>query len=215
MTPTRFPNAPDRIRALPLDSRGFPVPWFVAWQDGEPIFPAMDPEKLAKAVKQSRCWVCGEPLGRFKVYVIGPMCIANRISSEPPSHLDCARFAAENCPFLANPNMKRVPTGKYGGCTDNVAGIMIDRNPGVTAVAICQGPTIWFRDGPGVLFRVEPLDCVEWWARGRLATRAEVEAAFDSGLPILEEVAAQEGPEALRDLAMKAAQARALFPVHA
>jgi ferredoxin len=200
MTESRFPNAPDRIAALPVDHRGFPIPWFVAWQDGKPVFPAMDPEKMAKAIKDSRCWVCGQPLGRYKVYVVGPMCIANRVSSEPPSHLDCARFAAENCPFLANPNMKRVPIEKYEGTTENVAGIMIPRNPGVTAVATCEGPLIWHRDGPGVLFDVAPIISVEW---------------FDSGLPILRDMAAQEGPAALAHLAECEASARALFPVAA
>jgi hypothetical protein len=160
-------------------------------------------------------WVCGQPLGRYKVYVVGPMCIANRVSSEPPSHLDCARFAAENCPFLANPNMKRVPIEKYEGTTENVAGIMIPRNPGVTAVATCEGPLIWHRDGPGVLFDVAPIISVEWWGRGRLATREEVVEAFDSGLPILRDMAAQEGPAALAHLAECEASARALFPVAA
>lgn len=207
---TRFPNAPARIAALPIDKRGFPVPWFVAWVDGEPIFPAMDGEKLAGAIRHESCWVCGQRLGRFKVFVIGPMCVANRISSEPPSHDECARFAALNCPFLANPNMKRVPQERYGGGVS--AGVMIERNPGVTALVTCEGPVRWHRDGPGVLFHVEPISRVEWFARGREATRAEVEESFDSGLPALRQMAEREGAGALSFLAKREAEARALFP---
>jgi hypothetical protein len=29
---------PLRMRGLPLDERGYPVPWFVAWIDGKPEF---------------------------------------------------------------------------------------------------------------------------------------------------------------------------------
>lgn len=212
MTKTRFPDAPERIKALPVDHRGFPVPWFVAWQDGQPVFPAMDPDKLARAVRHERCWVCGEPLGRNRVYVIGPMCVANKVSSEPPSHQDCARFAAINCPFLANPNMKRVPLAKHGGCTENVAGTMIERNPGVTALVTVTGPIRWFRDGPGVLFKVEPIIAIEWFGKGRAASRAEVVESFDSGLPILREMAQREGNAAMAQLAKAEAAARALFP---
>lgn len=212
MTASRFPDAPPRIAALPLDNRGFPVPWFVAWQDGEPVFPAMDPAKIASAIRSEFCWVCGQPLGRHKVYVIGPMCVANRVSSEPPSHRDCAEFAARNCPFLANPNMRRVPRGKYGGCVDNVAGIMLDRNPGVTALVTVEGRTRWFRDGPGVLFEVAPIQRVEWWACGRAATRSEVEESFNSGLPALRDMAQQEGAAAMRALAAREREARAYFP---
>jgi ferredoxin len=210
MTESRFPAAPPRIAALPLDHRGFPVPWFVAWQDGKPVFPAMDGEKLIAAIRFGHCWVCGQPLGRHKVYVIGPMCIANRISSEPPSHLECARFAAQHCPFLANPRMGRVPKDKYG--TVEPAGIMIQRNPGVSALATVEGQVRWHRDGDGILFDVVPISAIEWWAEGRAATRAEVERSFESGLPALEELAAQEGRAAMVALAKNADQARQLFP---
>lgn len=211
MADSRFPNAPDRIKALPIDRRGFPVPFFVGWQDGEPVFPAMDPEKLLAAIKREVCWVCGQPLGRHRVFVIGPMCVANRVSSEPPSHQECARFAAENCPFLANPRMGRVPRERYGG--EDPAGIMLDRNPGVTALAYTEGRTKYFNDGKGgVLFEVAPILRVEWWASGRAATHAEVAESFNSGLPNLQRLANEEGPAAIAALARREREARALFP---
>jgi hypothetical protein len=48
---------------LPVDERGFPVPWFVAWFDGKPEFRAMDGLKWIRAVREHLCWVCGGRLG--------------------------------------------------------------------------------------------------------------------------------------------------------
>ena len=33
---------PARLHFLPVDERGYPVPWFVAWRDGKPEFRAME-----------------------------------------------------------------------------------------------------------------------------------------------------------------------------
>ena len=67
MAKTRFvaEDLPLRLRKLPLDPRGYPVPWFVAWVDGVPEFRAVDGRKFVQAVRAKLCWVCGEPLGRW------------------------------------------------------------------------------------------------------------------------------------------------------
>src|SRR5438132_506337 len=83
-----------RISQLPIDDAGRPVPWFVAWVDGKPEFRVVGPGKREEAYAKRKCWVCGQQLGSYLVFVIGPMCALNRISSEPPSHKDCAIFAA-------------------------------------------------------------------------------------------------------------------------
>src|SRR5690242_2247182 len=98
---------PDRIARLPLDERGYPVPWFVDWVDGKPEFRAMDPAKWKRAVKERLCWVCGDRLGVLLVFPIGPMCGINRTTAEPPSHRDCALWSVRNCPFLSRPHMVR------------------------------------------------------------------------------------------------------------
>ena len=89
---------PDRIKRLPIDEEGFPVPYFVPYVNGRPEFRGFDGEKLGICVRQKRCWLCGEPLGKFMVFVIGPMCAVNRTSAEPPSHRDCPQFAVRACP---------------------------------------------------------------------------------------------------------------------
>ena len=200
-----LPEVPERMRSLPI-RRGYPVPWFVAMVDGDYHFPTADGRKFALAVKKRLCWVCGQPLGKSVAFVIGPMCVVNRTTSEPPCHRECAEFSAKGCPFLARPHMKRsvdVPEG-----ATQPAGIALDRNPGAMTVWITREyflrrvPPEVFRDsageeravGGGYLFRIgAPLE-VLWFSQGRAATRAEVMASIDSGLPLLRRVAeAEEG----------------------
>lgn len=211
MTGPRYPNAPARMLARPTDHRGFPVPWFVAWFDGKPDFRVADQAKMRVAVTHEKCWLCGEKLGRFKAFVIGPMCAINRISSEPPSHKDCAVFAATACPFLIQPKMRRnekdIPTE-----THDAAGVGLKRNPGATLVWVTTSFRL-VKDGRGgVLFGVgDPIETL-WFAEGREATRAEVEASIESGLPLLREPAEAQGPHAVAYLEQLTAKALKLLP---
>lgn len=208
----RFPDLPARMRKLPLDPRGYPVPWFVPWQEGRPVFPAMDERKRVRAMRERLCWICGGKLGRAGAFVIGPMCAVNRNSAEPPSHLECARFAARNCPFLANPAMGRVGDS-YKGIDlsgGGAPGLMVKRNPGV---ALVWRSLRWraFPDGAGSwLIDIGKPHAVEWYAHGRPATRGEVLDAMISGLPLLAEAAAADAePEEAAD-ELAAAYRRAL-----
>jgi hypothetical protein len=156
---------PRRLKKLKISSQGYPVPWFVPWVNNELEFRALDAGKLKEAWLCKKCWVCGETLGKFYAFVIGPMCMLNRINSEPPSHHECAQYAVQACPFLS---------------------------PGV-AVIWTTTKYVPFNADNGVLFRLGDPASVEFWREGRRATRAEVLAAIDAGLPALREVAEQEG----------------------
>ncbi len=125
-----LPPLPLRITTLPVDERGFPVPRFVAWIDGKPDFRVVDPRQRARAVRLNRCWICGEAFGAHKAFVVGPMCVVNRVSSEPPSHRECAVFAAQACPFLTLPRARRRDANLPA--TGEPPGVMLTRNPGVT-----------------------------------------------------------------------------------
>lgn len=206
-----LPKLPPRMTSLPLDYRGYPVPWFVAWIDGKPDFRIVDTPKRARAWNAQLCWLCGQKLGRYQAFVIGPMCGVNRISSEPPCHRDCAIYAAKACPFLTMPTAKR----REIGLEDYVdpAGQFISRNPGVTLVWIADRNGGKDRPRPikvdadahanvheGVLFMVgNPVE-VHWYARGRKATRAEIDASVESGMPLLIDAAKKQGPDALAEL---------------
>lgn len=190
---------PPRIAALRTDHRGYPVPWFVADIDGKPDFRVIAPGKIQEALHGCKCWICGGQVGKFVAFVIGPMCAINRVSAEPPSHRDCAEYAAKACPFLSMPKMKRREDGLPEEAIDP-AGVMIKRNPGVTLVWITTKYNVFTDGRGGMLFEVgEPTE-TQWYAHGRPATREEVEDSIASGMPQLVEAAKQDGPEALATL---------------
>ncbi|MBK3333519.1 hypothetical protein GA845_00540 [Burkholderia pseudomallei] len=193
---------------LPIDERGYPVPYFVAWVDGKPDFRVSDGAKMQNCVRFHRCWLCGGMLGRYRAFVIGPMCAVNRVSSEPPSHLNCALFAVHACPFLILPKAIRREANTPEGMTDP-PGIFLKRNPGVSLVWVTREYRVTPCDG-GVLFRLGEPSATLWYAHGRRATREEAQASIDSGLPALREVAASEN--ALPELERMIAAVEPLLP---
>lgn len=218
-----LPPPPPRIAALPVDERGYPVPWFVEWIDGVPDHRVMDSRKIGAAVTHRRCWICGEPTGRWTAYVIGPMCSITRTIGEPPSHRDCAVWSAQACPHLSRPHARR-----RGGYPDGVvppAGHGLLRNPGAVGVWITHRPPQPRRahaGNDGFLFTLPTPREVLWFCEGREATRDEVEQSVDSGLPLLidgaiataQEVGETLTPERARaTLERELEVARLLFPV--
>ena len=201
---------PARIKALPVDERGYPVPKFVKWIDGKPDFRVADSYFLRHAVQGRLCWLCGQPLGRFLAFVIGPMCAVTRTTSEPPSHRECARFACEACPFLTQPRRPRNEHDLPDGAVDP-AGEFISRNPGVSALWMTENYKM-FQVRGGVLFKVGDPTEVEWWARGREATRDEVLHSISTGLPALRKIAVEESSEAMAALDAQVIVALSLIP---
>jgi hypothetical protein len=208
---------PAAMRDLPRDHAGRPVPWFVAFIGGTPDFRVIAPGKLERALRGGLCWVCGRGFtgGQDRAWLIGPMCAVNLVTAEPPSHLDCAVASAKICPFLATPNMVRRDRHLPAGAV-NPAGIMIRRNPGASVVWV-TGYRAWKAErdtdgGPGYLFRLGPAKRALWFACGREATLAEALASIDSGLPLLAQMAAADGPEAVAELAQMHAAALAYLP---
>jgi hypothetical protein len=195
-----FTDVPPAIAALPKDDRGYPVPWFVAWVNGKPEFRCADGRRHSIAIRQKRCWVCGEVLSeKGHAFVVGPMCALNRTTAEPPCHVECAEFSAKFCPFLSKPKAKR-REGNMPEEAAEPAGNAIMRNPGVTCLWFCRGYSL-FNDGRGgMLIRLPNPSQVRWYAEGRKARRAEIVESIETGLQFLKELAEQQGPEALKEL---------------
>lgn len=206
---------PARIQALSTDRRGFPVPWFVYTTAAGPDHRIVDQSKIPIAVANRLCWICGQPLGKTFTFAIGPMCAVNRVSSEPPSHDECARYAVQACPFLSRPEAHR----RRAGLPEDelliaAAGIMLDRNPGVTLLWATRDyrPKLV---GNGVLFTIGDPVSVEWMTHGRPATRAEAASALYRGLPTLIGIAHEDGPGAEAALAAQIARVPELLPAEA
>lgn len=200
-----LPPLPEKMRDLPV-VRGFPVPWFVTWLrdgqevepgEGEPEFRVMSERRLVEAVTSQKCWVCGKKLGTYRAFTVGPMCTVNLVSAEPPSHLGCALFSVEGCPFLSRPNSRRREEGMPED-SRSPAGVSIQRNPGVTCVWVTKGFSIkrvprvgenGETTGEGIMFGLGAPHDVKWFHSGRPATRDEVMGAIDSGVPALQKYA--------------------------
>jgi hypothetical protein len=195
----------------PKDDVGHPVPWFVAWIDGVPDFRVIAAGKIEDAIRFGKCWLCGEPCGTIRWFVIGPMCVVNRNTAEPGSHRECAEYAIRACPFMTRPNMVRRTTSLPEDRVDPPG--MLHHNPGAAALYAARTKGVRpYRAGDGVLFELPEPVAVSWWVHGRPATRTEVDAALAAGLPALEAVAREDPPGALEHLAGMVAQAQAWLP---
>lgn len=213
MKPSLDPaEMPLRMRALARTDAGYPVPWFVATIDGKPDFRVIERGRIDYALRNPVCWVCGgiRLYGAPAAFVIGPMCAINRTTTEPPSHPECADYSATHCPFLTIPRMHR-----KAGVPDearNPAGTMIRRNPGAALVWLSRAWRPYRDPAGGWLIDVGAPVGVRWYAEGRPATRDEVLASIESGLPILRDMAVEEGPDALAALMTMHAAAMGLVP---
>lgn len=189
---------PKRIQSLPIDPTWkLPVPWFVQWVDGKACFPVMDGQKWGRAVRHKLCWICGQPMNGTMAFVVGPMCLVNMTSAEPPSDVNCAIYAAQACPFLTKPKMQRMDVSELGGV--EAPGIALKRNPGCCAVVVTKRYEV-FDAGNGPLIEIGAPQVVHWFAEGRKATRAEVMHSIETGLPSLQALAVEDGPEAEAEL---------------
>jgi hypothetical protein len=179
-----LPPLPPRLAALPIDGRGYPVPFFVAWPNGVPDHRIMDPAKWVRCVTEGLCWLCGQALGIPVTFAIGPMCAVNRISSEPPQHRECAEYAVVACPFLSRPHAHRREAGKPA-TVQSPGGTMIGRNPGVILLWTTKAYRVVGDGKGGRLIEVgTPIDLAAY-TEGRRATWPEVDASIESGLPFL------------------------------
>lgn len=197
-----LPPLPARIKSLPIDARGYPTPWFVYTnKDGTRDFRVADANKRAIAVRVGKCWICGEQMGKFLSFVIGPMCAINRNTSEPACHRDCAVFSVKACPFMVLGTEYRranVPEGW------RMPPHMIDGNPGAAAIWTTLGAAPYYINpknrSEGWLIRLgDPVD-VMWFKSGRPATREEIMDCIGKRIHNLQELAAVEGSAATSEL---------------
>jgi hypothetical protein len=205
-------DMPRNIRHLGLTEQGWPRLFFADKVNGQLDLRVMDPRKLTLCIKQRRCWLCGQPLGRYLAFVAGPMCVITRTSAEPPSHWDCAYYAVHACPFLTRPRMHRREAGMPEDVS--VSGIVIKRNPGVSAILVTRDYSVWRPDGRGVLIAIGKPERVEWYAEGRKATLEEVRHSIETGLPALENEARKDRDPigALAELSRRQHDIESLLP---
>lgn len=123
---TELPAIPPRLRARPCDARGYPITYVTMRDgDGKPDFRVVDNAKLAYCLRLRLCGMCGQPLGRHVFFIGGNLCVVNRLFLDPPMHKECAIFALQACPHLANHkgrfNTSAYPTGPFALSESEIA----------------------------------------------------------------------------------------------
>lgn len=204
---------PASLAKRPVNEQGYVVPWFTPYNEDEGRwdFRFQAPGARDKAVRYDLCWTCGERLTLPCAFVIGPMCAVNRTSAEPPSHVDCAIYSARACPFLAQPKMVRASArlADIEELRKSTPGFAIERNPGVALVWVTKAPVFNVHSR---LFEIGHPERVMFYARSRKATRQEILKSIETGLPILQKVAEDQGEEAVAELKSMVDVAMELVP---
>lgn len=114
---------PDFMKRLPVDHRGYPVP-FIVFRDKEdkPHFRINDTTKVLQCVKEDRCSICGNTLGSNKWIVGGPLSAfhPHGAFNDIPVHRECCEYALQVCPYMAFSQYKGI------GITDNMITVAKD-----------------------------------------------------------------------------------------
>lgn len=206
---------PHRFASLPVDERGYPVPWFVIREDGTYDFRVMEARKFSRAIRERVCWVCGQPLGRWLAFGIGPMCAITRTISEPPSHLECMSWSIRNCPFLSNPKQGRDTAAIPEGAVE-ASGFPLTRNPGVMCLWMTKTYDVFNppnkQPNQPPLIHIGEAESTSWWREGRHATRGEVDEAIAGGMPALLAMAQLQGDFAVTQLGFAYKKVQELLP---
>jgi len=210
-------EVPIRLRSLPVQN-GYPVPWFVAKIEDVYDFRFVEGKKIIPAVKKQLCWICGQKLGTYKAFALGPMCTINRVISEPPSHRECTEWSMRICPFLANrqegrrekglPENRRVPAGIGNTRQPKCNCLWITKSYSIKKIKPEPDREI---EGGLLFFLGDPTEAI-WYQESRLATREEVLLELHNGYPFLLELAYREGEKSIKELEKKYKIAQSFAP---
>lgn len=177
-------EVPRYMRGRPIWN-GFYVPYFVTWYKdrrqvhesvagAEPSFPTIDKTREALCRRRRYCWICGRQMGTFKCFVMGPLAALQRISSEPPSHRECAVYAVQVCPFMIG-GYDMVDAPDTINDDQQVFEEMSTKNEQLNVIWVCHDYTLQPADPSRGLFIYQmgqPSD-VLLYHRGRPATLAQ------------------------------------------
>jgi hypothetical protein len=199
LTPALVRTMPDRIRALPRDGFGRPIPWFA--HTGIPgRADYRSGARTDMALTHKLCWTCGQRLGKNLAFVTGAAGAIWRSSLEPPSHRSCAMWTARACPHFLQPR-KRYVDGETP----------VHHDPGVCCVWVSRSYRPVTVDHTERYHFGEPVE-VTWLYRGEPATRRDVVLATDKTLRLLIEIAQDESEEAVLALLQAVARMRQYLP---
>lgn len=169
---------PDRMRDLPIDPRGYPVPVNVTRdRNGKPNFATNDETARQMLFRQDNCGICGGKLlrGRWSIGGPGSALHPDGAFLDPPMHYECARYAVQACPYLAMPTYSKsvskiAPMGVgpvKGGIAYNPT--VFSNRPDLFLLVMYVGQKLTYYDSGFVrsLRPKRPLRSIEYWQDGR------------------------------------------------
>lgn len=181
--PKTFP-IPERMKHLPRDARGYPVPVLVLRDtDGKPHFAINDNDVWMHVVKNDLCAICGKPHDELRWFVGGPGSAFSPQGAyiDPPLHKECAEYALQVCPYLALPKyMKSVgdrtlDKDKLPGGAILVDNTMIPSRPEVFVGLAARGTKIVVSPPSQLLLVPDEVVDVMMWKHGVKVPDEELE----------------------------------------
>lgn len=169
---------PDKMKHLPKDKRGYPIPVTFLMDGDVPHFAINDEFQRQKVIQEDRCALCGKDLYRAKYFVGGPLSALHQDGRyiDPPMHRECATYALKVCPYLAAPSYSgledeaKIPKDPKGRLF--IDPTMIKERPALfVMIAVPKfraitGPLATGVMGVRYLEPVMPLMSIEYWLHG-------------------------------------------------
>lgn len=121
-------DIPKELSHLKIDSRGYPIPYFVSEINGKPEFRFIKPERLEMIIEKKLCHICGKKLPTdFFYFISGPVGLQNRVSTDAAMHRLCAEFSLRACPHLYLQKADRRDNDELAETIDKSQAILLDK----------------------------------------------------------------------------------------
>lgn len=168
---------PERMSSLPLDERGYPIPFIVFRDDNnKPHFTINDEYKRLSIIKQDRCPICGEKLLRGRWFVGGPLSAFHPegLYLDSGMHHECMNYAMQVCPYLAAPKYlkrisdKTVKTEDISQSRLFIDPTVIDARPDVFVAIMTTGQKLIGKGSLSLKIRPKkPCVDIQYWKYGK------------------------------------------------
>lgn len=159
---------PKRMENLPIDIRGFPIPYTVHIDPaGKTDFSKIDVEKHAKCIIDKTCTICGQSLGTDMWFVAGWKVALNPNGAfvDGALHKQCGVYALKVCPYLAVPSYVKQSVNEI---PDNAKGVlMLKGKSTMWALLKVAGYNIRIVNDVSVVYMpYRPFVDIEFWNEG-------------------------------------------------
>jgi len=140
-------DIPKLMEHLPIDDRGYPVPYFVPMVNGKPDFRFQDSRKKKICREWLKCSVCGNRLfAKSFWFITGPMGFHNATVSDEPMYEQCARYSLAVCPHLVFHKAERR--------TDDMPHAPSQLTEKPEHIFLIKADKIWYLDSVHTRFRI-------------------------------------------------------------